>query len=42
VAQLAQQLAQQAGLLACLDYFAVVAVVGLVGAAIMALQRVME
>lgn len=40
--QLAQQLAQQASLLACLDYFVVIAVVGLVGAAVMALQRVME
>jgi hypothetical protein len=42
MAHLAQQLTQQASLLACLDYFAVVAVVGVVGAAIMALQRVME
>jgi hypothetical protein len=42
LAQLAQQLSQQATLLACLDYFALVAVIGLVGACVMALQRVME
>jgi MFS family permease len=42
VAQLAQQLSQQAGLLACLDYFFIVAVIGLIGAAVMAAQRVME
>ncbi|WP_091740843.1 MFS transporter [Phenylobacterium immobile] len=42
LAMLAQQLAQQAGLMACLDYFALIAVVGVVGAAVMGLQRVME
>jgi MFS family permease len=42
LAQLAQQLSQQAVLMACLDYFALVAVIGLIGAVVMALQRVME
>jgi hypothetical protein len=42
IAQLARQLVQQASLLACLDYFMVIAVVGLTGAVVMGLQRVME
>jgi hypothetical protein len=37
--QLAQQLSQQASLLACLEYFSAVAVVGVVGAVIMAMQK---
>ncbi len=40
--QLAQQLNQQAALLACLDYFFLVFVVGLLGAIVMGVQRVME
>jgi hypothetical protein len=42
VAHLAQVLGQQSMLLACLDYFGVIAAVGLVGAALMLAQRVMR
>lgn len=42
LAQLAQLVTQQATLMACLDYFSVVAVVGVLGAAAMALQRLMK
>lgn len=41
-AQLGQLVAQQATLMACLDYFGVVAVVGLLGALAMSLQRLMK
>lgn len=41
-AQLAQQLGQQATLLACLDYFTSIAVVGILGALTMAIQRLMK
>jgi hypothetical protein len=40
--QLAQQLSQQAALLACLDFFALVCIFGLLGALVMVLQGVME
>lgn len=42
VAQLAQQLSQQATLLACLDYFSAIAIVGLLGLVIMLTQRLMK
>ena len=42
LAQLAQMVMQQATLLACLDYFAVVAAVGVLGAIAMAAQRLMK
>ena len=42
VAQLAQMVTQQATLMACLDYFTVVAVTGVLGALAMALQRLMK
>ena len=42
VAQLAQQLSQQATLLACLDYFSAIAFVGLLGLLIMLTQRLMK
>jgi MFS family permease len=42
LAQLAQQLSQQAAFLACQDYFALIAAIGLIGAVVMMLQRVME
>ncbi len=42
VAQLAQQLNQQATLLACLDFFYGIAWLGALGAAVMAVQRLMK
>ena len=42
VAQLAQLLGQQSMLLACLDYFGVILVVGVLGAAVMLYQRLMR
>lgn len=42
LAHLAQLLSQQATLLACLDYFSVIAVVGVFGAAAMLFQRLMK
>lgn len=42
VAQVTQQLNQQASLLACLDYFSAITLVGIVGALVMLIQRVMK
>ena len=42
LAQLAQMVTQQATLMACLDYFALVAAVGVLGAIAMAAQRLMK
>lgn len=42
ITQLAQQLAQQATLLACLDFFSGIAWVGVLGALVMAIQRLMK
>lgn len=42
MAQLAQQLSQQATLLACLDYFTAIAGVGVLGAVTMAIQRLIK
>lgn len=42
LAQLAQLVTQQATLMACLDYFSIVTMVGVLGAAAMALQRLMK
>lgn len=42
IAQLAQQLSQQATLLACLDFFSGIAWVGALGALVMAAQRLMK
>jgi hypothetical protein len=41
-AQLAQQMGQQASLLACLDYFGAIAVIGMAGAIVMLVQRRMN
>jgi MFS family permease len=40
--QLGQQLATQAGLLACTDYFSVIALVGVLAALVMLMQRLMK
>nr|WP_312987054.1 MFS transporter [Comamonas koreensis] len=42
LAQLAQMVTQQATFMACLDYFLLVAMIGLLGAVFMALQRLMK
>jgi len=42
VAQLAQLLGQQSMLMACLDYFAVIVVIGVLGAVVMLYQRLMR
>lgn len=42
IATLAQELTQQATLLACMDYFSLIAVVGIAGAVLMSVQRLMK